>query len=92
MKKQLKYGFHAAIALVLGSGVFTVTASAENRVQVVPSYHNDVSRPLWQMAAEDVPFAQPEIELAMFGPLATHWRGNGRGLRAHAEDPQKDDG
>ena len=64
MKKQLKYGFRAAIALVLGSGVFTVTASAENRVQVVPSYHNDVSRPLWQMAAEDVPFAHQEREAA----------------------------
>src|SRR5436305_1645286 len=65
MKKQLKSVLHAAVGLVLASGVFTVMpASAENRVQVVPSYHNDVSRPLWQMAAEDVPFAHQEREAA----------------------------
>jgi hypothetical protein len=65
MKNEMKSLTHAAVGLVLASGVFAVTSAwAENRVQVVPSYHNDVSRPLWQLAAEDIPFAHQEREAA----------------------------
>ena len=50
-----------------GSGVLAVTstlAANHNRVQVTGSYHNDVSRPLREMAATDQPGQRQEREAA----------------------------
>src|SRR6266481_6343202 len=55
------------LASFLGCGVLSVTSAfalSSNRIQVTPSYHNDVSRPLRELAATDRPERHQEREAA----------------------------
>ncbi len=67
MKSKPKSLIHARYLVLCGVGVFTVSSAFalnDNRLQVTPSYHNDVSRPLRELAAEDRPDRHQEREAA----------------------------
>ena len=57
----------ARLASFLGCGALSVTSAfalIPNRIQVTPSYHNDLSRPLRELAATDRPEQHQEREAA----------------------------
>ena len=67
MKSTPKSVFNPSFLALCGCSVLSVTSAfalGPNRMQVTPSYHNDVSRPLRELAATDRPFARQEREAA----------------------------
>ena len=67
MKSKPMSVFRARLLAFCGCSVLSVTAAlalSPQRMQVTPSYHNDVSRPLREMAATDNPGRHQEREAA----------------------------
>src|SRR5678815_1004108 len=67
MQSKPKSVLNARLLALCGCSVLSVTSAfalSPQSVQVTQSYHNDVSRPLREMAATDKPFARQEREAA----------------------------
>src|SRR6266850_1885461 len=67
MKSNPMSVISARFLALCGCGVFAVTSAfalGPNRIQITPSYHNDVSRPLRELAATDRPDRHQEREAA----------------------------
>ena len=67
MKSKPSLVYSAHLATLCGCSVLSVTSAlalGPQHVQVTPSYHNDVSRPLREMAATDQPERRQEREAA----------------------------